>query len=141
MTAEHASRRRGEALREAVFAAALEEISLVGVRGASMDSIAQRAGTGKAALYRRWPTKADLAAAVVAQLADDRQGDGSADPLGDLVRELADFQRGVSRPGRLSLVGTMLQDTTDPDVRARYRESVIAPRVILSTASTRTAPV
>lgn len=45
MTAEHASRRRGEALREAVFAAALEEISLVGVRGASMDSIAQRAGT------------------------------------------------------------------------------------------------
>lgn len=54
-------RRRGEALREAVFAAALVEIGEVGVRGASMDSIAHRAGTGKAALYRRWPNVGALA--------------------------------------------------------------------------------
>jgi hypothetical protein len=38
----------------------------------------------------------------------------SQDPLADLAAELADFQRGVSRPGRMSLVGTMLQDSTDP---------------------------
>lgn len=54
-------RRRGEALREAVFVAALAEIAEVGVRGASMDRIAQRAGTGKAALYRRWPNVRALA--------------------------------------------------------------------------------
>jgi AcrR family transcriptional regulator len=54
-------RRRGEALREAVFTAALAEIAAVGVRGASMDSIAHRAGTGKAALYRRWPNVRALA--------------------------------------------------------------------------------
>lgn len=54
-------RRRGEVLREAVFEAALAEISERGVRGASMDRIAKRAGTGKAALYRRWPNVRALA--------------------------------------------------------------------------------
>lgn len=48
-------RRHGEELREAVLGAALAEIAERGVRGASMDSIARRAGTGKSALYRRWP--------------------------------------------------------------------------------------
>lgn len=56
-----AVRRRGEVLREAVFAAALAEIAEHGVRGASMDRIARRAGTGKSALYRRWPNVRALA--------------------------------------------------------------------------------
>ena len=49
------SRRTGDELIQAVHAAALAEISENGLRGASMDRIAKRAGTGKAALYRRWP--------------------------------------------------------------------------------------
>ena len=48
------SRRTGDELIQAVHAAALAEISENGLRGASMDRIAKRAGTGKAALYRRW---------------------------------------------------------------------------------------
>jgi AcrR family transcriptional regulator len=56
-----AIRRRGEVLREAVFDAALAEIAERGVRGASMDRIAKRAGTGKSALYRRWPNVRALA--------------------------------------------------------------------------------
>ena len=54
-------RRRGDVLRDAVFAGALAEIAEFGVRGASMDRIAKRAGTGKAALYRRWPNVRALA--------------------------------------------------------------------------------
>lgn len=52
----------------------------------------------------------------------------ATDPFADLVAELTDFRRGVSLPGRLSLVGTMLQTTTAPDAAARYRARVIAPR-------------
>lgn len=48
------TRRTGEDLVAAVHAAALAEIAENGLRGASMDRIAKRAGTGKAALYRRW---------------------------------------------------------------------------------------
>ena len=49
------SRRTGDELIQAVHAAALAEISENSLRGASMDRIAKRAGTGKATLYRRWP--------------------------------------------------------------------------------------
>ncbi len=52
----------------------------------------------------------------------------TSDPFADLVAELADFQRGVGRRGRLSLVGSMLQESADPDTVARYRERVVAPR-------------
>jgi hypothetical protein len=44
------------------------------------------------------------------------------------VAELKNFARAVSMPGRMSLVGAMLQDGADPGVVARYRAHVIAPR-------------
>lgn len=54
------TRRTGEELLTAVHAAALAEIADHGLRGASMDRIARRAGTGKAALYRRWSNVREL---------------------------------------------------------------------------------
>jgi len=42
------------------MAAAIEELIEVGLRRASMDAIAHRAGTGKAVLYRRWPNARSL---------------------------------------------------------------------------------
>ena len=48
-------------LREAVLTATVAEVAANGVRGASMAQIARRAGTGKAALYRRWPNVRALA--------------------------------------------------------------------------------
>lgn len=62
-TAAHApaqTRRTGDELVAAVHTAALAEIAEHGLRGASMDGIAKRAGTGKAALYRRWSNVRDL---------------------------------------------------------------------------------
>lgn len=53
-------RRTGEELVSAVHEATLAEIAERGLRGASMDSIARRAGTGKAALYRRWANVREL---------------------------------------------------------------------------------
>jgi AcrR family transcriptional regulator len=65
------TRRRGEQLLDAVHAAALAEIAEVGLRGASMDRIAHRAGTGKAALYRRWPNVRALALDVFISTLDE----------------------------------------------------------------------
>lgn len=47
-------RRRGAAFLQAVREAALAEIAENGLRGATMEGIARRAGTGKSSLYRRW---------------------------------------------------------------------------------------
>lgn len=50
-----AVRRRGRVLEQAVLQATLDELGEVGIRKITMDGIAHRASTGKAALYRRWP--------------------------------------------------------------------------------------
>ncbi|MBC2640212.1 MULTISPECIES: TetR/AcrR family transcriptional regulator [unclassified Rhodococcus (in: high G+C Gram-positive bacteria)] len=123
-----AGRSRDTDIDTRVLKVASRQLSRAGYDAMSLAAIAAEAGTTRQALYRRWATKADLAAAVVALLADEAADPSSTDPFGDLVRELTDFQRGVSRNGRLSLVGTMLQDTTDDDVRAQYRARVVAPR-------------
>ena len=65
----------------------------------SLTAVARETGTTRQALYRRWPTKASLASAALHGTADLGPAPGSEDPLTDLAAELADFQRGVSRPG------------------------------------------
>jgi AcrR family transcriptional regulator len=107
---------------------AARHLAASGYEAMSVAAVAEEAGTTRQALYRRWPGKAELAAAAMAAYADHGVETSTAHPFADLVAELTDFQRGVSRPGRLSLVGTMLQDSVATDVRARYQAEVIAPR-------------
>lgn len=111
-----------------VLAVAHRHLAAVGFEAMSVAAVAQQAGTTRQALYRRWPDKASLAADALLAAADAGPQAASRDPFADLVAELADFQRGVSLPGRLSLVGTMLQDATAAEARARYQARVIAPR-------------
>jgi AcrR family transcriptional regulator len=124
----HRGRARDPGIDVRVLAAAHRHLSALGYEAMSVAAVAQEAGTTRQALYRRWPDKASLAAAALQAAADAGPEPTTADPLADLAAELADFQRGVSRPGRLSLVGTMLQDGTAPEARKRYQAQVIAPR-------------
>ncbi|MFJ9809345.1 TetR/AcrR family transcriptional regulator [Streptomyces sp. NPDC101158] len=57
-----APRRRGPVLERAILDAALEQLSTVGWNGLTMEGVAVGAQTGKAAVYRRWPSKEDLVA-------------------------------------------------------------------------------
>jgi AcrR family transcriptional regulator len=54
------TRRRGEALRRSIFDATLELLRTVGYARLTMEGVATAAGTGKAALYRRWRDREDL---------------------------------------------------------------------------------
>lgn len=54
-------RRRGEALNAAILRAALDELTELGYAGLTIERVAERARTGKASIYRRWPTKMELA--------------------------------------------------------------------------------
>lgn len=53
-------RRRGAALEEAILEAAYAELVEVGYTAFSVENVAARARTGKASIYRRWPTKPEL---------------------------------------------------------------------------------
>jgi AcrR family transcriptional regulator len=53
-------RRRGEELEAAILEAAWDELVDAGFTKLTMESVAARAKTGVAVLYRRWPRKDDL---------------------------------------------------------------------------------
>jgi AcrR family transcriptional regulator len=55
-----ASRRRGEDLERAIYSAVIAQLEDVGYARLTMDRVAADARTGKAALYRRWPSKVEL---------------------------------------------------------------------------------
>jgi AcrR family transcriptional regulator len=60
-------RRRGEELEAALLAAAWDELVEVGFHRLTMESVAARAKTGVAVLYRRWPRKDDLVLAAISE--------------------------------------------------------------------------
>ncbi|WP_199865513.1 TetR/AcrR family transcriptional regulator [Frankia sp. ACN1ag] len=59
------SRRRGEALEQAILEAAHQILREDGYSKLTMEGVAAAAGTGKAALYRRWADKDTLVTAVL----------------------------------------------------------------------------
>ena len=63
-------RRDGEARREAVLDAGLDVFSTVGLHGASLDQIAERAGLSKTNLLYYFPSKDELYVAVLRRVLD-----------------------------------------------------------------------
>jgi AcrR family transcriptional regulator len=84
-------RRDAERNREAILAAARDAFSEAGL-AAGVDSIARRAGVGPATLYRHFPSKSDLVAAVlegrIAELSEVIQGASRITEPEAAVREL-----------------------------------------------------
>ncbi len=121
-------RPRDAAIDNDVLVAARAQLATHGYEAMSMVAIAKAAGTTRQAIYRRWPTKADLATAAIASLstADDRPA--SDDPFADLVAELTAYREGVGRRHGIGMVGAMLQEATDPELVELFRERIVAPR-------------
>ena len=80
-----AQRRRGDALRRAIFDATLAQLISVGWTRLTMEGVAACARTGKAALYRRWSSKLDL---IVAALENSLPSAGDVPDLGSLREDL-----------------------------------------------------
>lgn len=74
----------------AILDAALTELAENGFRGSSMDGIARRAGVGKAALYRRWTSKAEVVAAAMKTVSGPDAPVPDTGSLRGDVRELLD---------------------------------------------------
>lgn len=68
MTPAQPGRKRDQSLDSALLDATLDVLAEVGAAGLTMDAVAERAGSGKAALYRRWSSKSDLIIAAVSRM-------------------------------------------------------------------------
>ncbi|MFC5804716.1 TetR/AcrR family transcriptional regulator [Streptomyces formicae] len=95
------SRRRGSVLEQAILDAALDQLSTVGWSGLTMEGVAACAQTGKAAVYRRWPSKEDLVAhalrAALPGLGDATDHGSVREDLYELCRRLRAAM--YSKPG------------------------------------------
>lgn len=86
-------RRRGAELEDALLEAAWDELFNTGYAGLTFDGVAQRAGTSRPVIYRRWPNKPDLVrAAVQYELLRDRPATipDTGTLRGDLIAVLSD---------------------------------------------------
>jgi AcrR family transcriptional regulator len=83
---------RSARVKEAVLSATLEELLVHGYDALSYERIAQQAGVHKTTVYRRWPTKAALVMAVVAQLGERRVG---VPDTGSFEQDLSGFARAI----------------------------------------------
>jgi AcrR family transcriptional regulator len=131
VTPQPATRRRGNALTEAIYLATLHELARTGFAELSFDKIATAAGTGKAALYRRWSTPDEL---VLAALTDPATGFGHppAPPRTgslrtDLITLLTEFVRILGEPRGQALRPLLAYRHQHPALFEQVWESVIRP--------------
>ncbi|KWX80251.1 hypothetical protein AMQ84_04535 [Paenibacillus riograndensis] len=59
------TRRRGKELEAAILQAVREELNERGYSNLTMDGVAERSGTSKAVLYRRWANRAEIVLAAI----------------------------------------------------------------------------
>jgi AcrR family transcriptional regulator len=129
-TAQAPSRRRGAVLERAILDAALDQLGTVGWNGLTMEGVAAGAQTGKAAVYRRWPSKEDL---VADALRSGLPGFDTAPDLGNVREDLLALCR-RARDAMFSRSGSALRSVIhECDTRQAERfhaviyEGVIEP--------------
>ncbi|MGW1988393.1 TetR/AcrR family transcriptional regulator [Streptomyces collinus] len=126
--------RRGPRLDDrttiAIQAAFFEELAAVGYGRLSVDSIVKRAGVSKAAVYRRWPSKADMVTAMIAEVATGAVEMPDTGSLrGDMVAFLTATYDGMRHPLAARIIPAILSEAgRDDALAATLRETVEAPR-------------
>ncbi|MFG2138557.1 TetR/AcrR family transcriptional regulator [Streptomyces sp. NPDC048650] len=118
-------RRRGEELENAILTATLEELTEGGYTTLTMERVATRARTSKAALYRRWPGRAELVmdACKLRGITDVELPDTGALRT-DVIALLRQISAKMASPLGGILRGLLTEMTRDPDFARLIRERV-----------------
>jgi AcrR family transcriptional regulator len=128
-------RRRGVELENAILDAANEELSAVGYAAFTVEGVAARARTGKASIYRRWPTKSELIIDALSEcLPVEQDGDGrvaftddvtTADALQMIARHIAQV---LNSPAGDAIRAIKSAAVSDPELARMVDERFTAPR-------------
>lgn len=105
-----------DSVTEAIRTAVLAELAEAGYARLSIESVARRAGVGKTAVYRRWPSKQQMVVAVVSEVAH------AAIPIidtGSLIGDVHAFLQEAYDGLRMPMVGAILPDLFAEGTRSR----------------------
>ena len=122
------TRRRGEALEHALLDAAWAELQAAGYAGLTMEAVADRAGTSRAVLYRRWRNRPELVLAVIRRhrplLSGEIPDTGSL--RDDVLALLRRMSARLAEIGPETVYGLLGDYLSDADMFARSRDQLLS---------------
>jgi AcrR family transcriptional regulator len=115
---------------EAILRAALELLAQDGYRALTMEAVRERAGVGKATLYRRYGSKDELVRAAITHLNYDLPlPDDTGSLEGDFAATAASALAGAEAVGGLSIMPRLLAEVVDdPDLHRIFSARLVEPR-------------
>jgi AcrR family transcriptional regulator len=124
-----AGRPRSEQADQAIIDATLDVFAEAGAEGLCIETVAARAGVGKATIYRRWPGKEDLLLAALAGLRrplPSPRGESVRDDLTALVEAM---RAEAVDPRQVRQFALLLgEGARYPRLIERYVAAVVEPR-------------
>ena len=129
-------RRRDPTRDSEILAAAIDVLAETGYDGMTIDMVAARAKAGKATLYRRWPSKAEL---VVDAVACMKRGDIDLANLpdtgtlrGDLVAMIKPHAIEDGERKLQIMAGLMSMLSRDPGLAEAVNAAIVEPRAAVN---------
>ena len=121
------TRRRGAALEDALLDAAWDELQAAGYQAMTMEAVADRAGTSRAVLYRRWPKRAELVVATLRRHRPIIPGEvpDTGSLRGDVVALLTQMSERVAITGPETVYGLLGDYLGDAELFERLRLDVL----------------
>jgi AcrR family transcriptional regulator len=127
VTSPGKTRRRGGKLEDALLDAAWDELQSVGYRRLTIEAVAERAGTSRAVLYRRWRNRPDLVIAAMRHRAPMLSGEipDTGELRGDVIAVLQRMSDRLTEVGAETVYGILGDYLGDPDLFARVQTQVL----------------
>ena len=114
--------------RKAILDATAQLVAESGFSGFSMDDVAERAGVGKATIYRHWRSRAELVMDTSAALSDPMPSPDSGEVRTDLIELLTALQRALTSPTTGPVIVALIDAAErDPELR-RLRDAAVRQR-------------
>jgi AcrR family transcriptional regulator len=128
--ATRSGRPRSERVHQAILTAAREILMEEGFAAMRLEHVAARAGVGKTAIYRRWPSKQALAQDLLSQLAAPHIAVADTDNTRDeLLAVVTNPMRAVTETDFGPVIKAMLsQIASNPTIGDPFRATVVEAR-------------
>jgi AcrR family transcriptional regulator len=128
-TTRAGGRPRSIAADRAILEATFRALTEAGYAQMSIEAVAAAAGVGKTTIYRRYPTKRELAAAAITAMTVVGPLPVDLDVRTALIGLLTQGREAVVGQRAMTMIGTLLvEERREPELIAMFRERVIGPR-------------
>jgi AcrR family transcriptional regulator len=107
---------RSARVLEAVLDAALDEVGRVGYAALRIEDVAARSGVNKTTIYRRWPTKIELVAAVLSHAKEPPSPFDTGTLEGDVRSSLFEMRERLDDPRHRAIVRIVMAERMQPEV-------------------------